>query len=66
MPRYGMPSGRATWVRVVAAVVAVALAASLGYSALALVAAPGWVGWLLLVGALGLLVGLLVRDPGDQ
>lgn len=66
MRRYGMPPGRTTWVRVVAAVTAVALAVSLGYSALALVAAPGWAGWLLLVGALGLLVGLLARDPGDR
>ncbi|HYZ09337.1 MAG TPA: hypothetical protein VE709_12285 [Pseudonocardiaceae bacterium] len=66
MPRYNMPPGRATWVRVVAAVTAVALAVSLGYSALALVAAPGWVGWLLLVGAFGLLVGLLVRDSGER
>jgi hypothetical protein len=66
MPRYGMPPGRAAWVRVVAAVTAVALATSLGYSALALVAAPGWAGWLLLVGAFGLLVGLLARDPGDR
>ncbi|MDQ3601774.1 MAG: hypothetical protein M3408_11120 [Actinomycetota bacterium] len=66
MRRYGMPPERATWVRVVAAVTAVALAASLGYSALALVAAPGWAGWLLLVGAFGLLVGLLARAPGDR
>jgi hypothetical protein len=51
---------------VVAAVTAVALAASLGYSALTLVAAPGWAGWLLLVGAVGLLVGLLARGPGDR
>ncbi|MDQ3885769.1 MAG: hypothetical protein M3308_01815 [Actinomycetota bacterium] len=65
MPRFGMPPGRATWVRVVAAVTAVALVASLGYSALALVAAPGWTGWLLLVGAFGLLVGLLARDSGE-
>ncbi len=50
----------------VAAVTAVALPASLGYSALALVAAPGWAGWLLLVGAFGLLVGLLARAPGDR
>ncbi len=66
MRRYGMPPERATWVRVVAAVTAVALAASLGYSALALVAAPGWAGWLLLVGAVGLLVGLLARNPGGR
>ena len=62
MRRYGMPPERATWVRVVAAVTA----ASLGYSALTLVAAPGWAGWLLLVGAVGLLVGLLARGPGDR
>ncbi|MDQ3150462.1 MAG: hypothetical protein M3R63_01640 [Actinomycetota bacterium] len=48
MGRYGMPSGRAPWVRVVAGVTAVALVASLGYSALALVAAPSWAGWVLL------------------
>lgn len=58
-----MPSARAPWVRVLAAVTAVALAASLGYSALALIAAPAWIGWVLLVGVLGLLVGLLVRGP---
>ncbi len=64
MPRYGMPSGRAPWVRVVAAVTAVALVASLGYSALAVLAAPSWAGWVLLVGVFGLLVGILSRNDG--
>jgi hypothetical protein len=54
-----MPAGRGPWVRVVAAVLAVALVASLGYSALALLAAPGWTVLLLLIGAIALLVGLL-------
>lgn len=63
MSRFGMPSGRAPWVRVMAAVTVVALVGSLGYSALALIAAPAWTGWVLLVGVLGLLIGLLVREP---
>jgi hypothetical protein len=64
MRRYGMPPARAPWVRVVAAVLAAALVASMGYSALALLAAPGWAVLLLLVGVIGLLVGLLAGDTG--
>lgn len=62
-----MPPGRGPWVRVVAAVLAAALVASFGYSALSLLAAPGWAVLLLLIGVIGLLVGLLASgsdEPG--
>lgn len=57
--RYGLPSGRAAWVRVTAAVLAAALVASMGISALSLLGGPGWTMALLLVGVIGLLIGLL-------
>lgn len=63
--RYGLPSGRAAWVRVVAALLAAALVASVGYSALSLLAAPGWTVALLLIGVIALLVGLVSGGP-DQ
>lgn len=62
--RYGLPPGRGPWVRVVAAVLAAALVASMGYSALVLLAAPGWTVLLLLIAVIGLLVGLLGSGPG--
>lgn len=61
--RYGLPSGRAAWVRAVAAVLAAALVASVGYSALSLLSAPGWTAALLLIGVAGLLFGLLGSGP---
>ncbi|MPZ64073.1 MAG: hypothetical protein GEU83_00610 [Pseudonocardiaceae bacterium] len=63
--RYGLPSGRAAWVRVTAAVLAAALVASMGYSALALLSAPGWTVALLLIGVIGMLIGLL-SSGADQ
>jgi fatty acid desaturase len=55
MRRYGMPSGNAGWVRAVALLAVVAVMASLGYSALALVQAPTW----LVLVLVALLVGLM-------
>ncbi len=63
--RYGLPSGRAAWVRVVAALLAAALVASIGSLALSLLAAPGWTMVLLLIGVVGLLIGLL-SSGSDQ
>ncbi len=63
--RYGLPPGRATWVRVVAAILAAALVATMGYSALSLLSAPGWTVVLLLIGVVGLLIGLL-SSGADQ
>ena len=55
MGRYGMPSGNAGWVRAVALLAVVAMAASVGYSALAVLQAPTW----LVLALVALLVSLL-------
>ena len=55
MRRYGMPSGNAGWVRAVALLAVVAMVASVGYSALAVMQAPTW----LVLALVALLVGLL-------
>lgn len=60
-----MPSSRAAWVRVTAAVLAAVLVASMGFSALTLVSAPGWTVALLLIGVVGLLIGV-VSSGTDQ
>ena len=50
-----MPSGDAGWVRAVALLAVVAMAASVGYSALAVLQAPTW----LVLALVALLVSLL-------
>ena len=55
MGKYGIPSGNAGWVRAVALLAVVAMVASLGYSALAMLQAPTW----LVLALVALLVGLL-------
>ena len=50
-----MPSGNAGWVRAVALLAVVAMAASVGYSALAVLQAPTW----LVLALVALLVSLL-------
>jgi purine-cytosine permease-like protein len=55
MGRYGMPSGNAGWVRAVALLAVVAMVASVGYSALAVLQAPTW----LVLALVALLVSLL-------
>ena len=55
MGRYGMPSGDAGWVRAVALLAVVAMVASVGYSALAVLQAPTW----LVLALVALLVSLL-------
>jgi hypothetical protein len=55
MDRYGMPSANSGCVRAVALLAVVAMVASLGYSALAVLQAPTW----LVLVLVALLVGLL-------
>ncbi len=55
MGRYGMPSANSGCVRAVALLAVVAMVASLGYSALAVLQAPTW----LVLVLVALLVGLL-------
>ncbi len=62
MGRYGMPSGNAGWVRAVALLAVVAMVASVGYSALAVLQAPTWLVLALVAMLMGLLYWLLGRD----
>lgn len=55
MGRYGMPSANSGCVRAVALLAVVAMVASLGYSALAMLQAPTW----LVLALVALLVGVL-------
>lgn len=55
MRRYGMPPANSGCVRAVALLAVVAMVASLGYSALALLQAPTW----LVLALVALLVGVL-------
>ena len=62
MGRYGMPSGNAGCVRAVALLAVVAMVASVGYSALAVLQAPTWLVLALVAMLMGLLYWLLGRD----
>ncbi|MDQ4094253.1 MAG: hypothetical protein M3143_12925 [Actinomycetota bacterium] len=59
MGRYGMPSGNAGCVRAVALLAVVAMVASVGYSALAVLQAPTWLVLLIVALLVGLLYWLL-------
>ncbi|HEX2264202.1 MAG TPA: hypothetical protein VHH52_10695 [Pseudonocardiaceae bacterium] len=62
MGRYGMPAGNAGCVRAVALLAVVAMVASVGYSALAVLQAPTWLVLALVAMLMGLLYWLLGRD----
>ncbi len=62
MGRYGMPPGNAGCVRAVALLAVVAMVASVGYSALAVLQAPTWLVLALVAILMGLLYWLLGRD----
>ncbi len=62
MGRYGMPPGNAGCVRAVALLAVVAMVASVGYSALAVLQAPTWLVLALVAMLMGLLYWLLGRD----
>jgi hypothetical protein len=64
MRRYGIPSGRGVWVRVVALLAVVAMVASLGYSALITAQAPTWLVLLVVALLVGLPIGLFARRDG--
>ncbi len=61
MGRYGMPPGNAGCVRAVALLAVVAMVASVGYSALAVLQAPTWLVLALVAMLMGLLYWLLGR-----
>lgn len=55
---HGMPPGRGPWVRVVALLAVVALVLTVGYTTLAVLAAPSWALWLAVL--LAVIIGIVL------
>lgn len=64
MRRYGMPSARQGWVRVVAVLAVFAMVATLGYSALVTLQVPFWM--VIVLVALVIWVPLVLLGRGEQ